>query len=393
MRAVAVFTVVVAALTVGAASPAGSAAASHRAAGATVLDAASPSWSPNGKQIVFTYVGYSRSSCCGLVPRRYRIVQTSSTPGGAVRTVVHAKFRLSYDSPLWVGGGRLVFSFSGRLFSVKVQGGKPKRVVFPGCNTLSRCYEANVILSPDRKTAAVTTCDCGDPHLAPGIGLVRLNTARPVVLTTPLTAEEQNDAIVDTVLAFSPGGEQLVFRRASWDQREGAGSSVLMAMRLGGGEPVPLAQSGIPGAALVPSDAKQVQWSPDGRWVAYVENQTFEVVPTAGGEAPRALATDFGPCAMLGDAFSWSPTSKVIAYDGCPGQGNARLTTVRPDGTHRTDLLRGRRLIYVSDGQNAGGPQWSPNGSRLVLLARGTGHRTVHVWTIRANGRDLTRVR
>ena len=64
-----------------------------------------------------------------------------------------------------------------------------------------------------------------------------------------------------------------------------------MAAPIGGGKPVPLAQSGIPGAGLVPNDAPQVQWSPDGRWVAFVENQSLEVVRTAGGSAPRVLAT------------------------------------------------------------------------------------------------------
>lgn len=309
-----------------------------------------------------------------------------------VRTVLPAKSGLPYENPLWIPGGRILFGFDGRLNTASVHGGKPRRVVFPDCAAFDSCYESNFILSPDRRIAAVTACDCGDPHSAPGIVLVSLNTARPVVLTTALTADEQHDPIVDRVLAFSPGGEQLVFSRASWDPSRGAGASVLMAMRLGGGQAVPLAQSGIPGASLVPSDVRQVQWSPDGRWVAFVENQRLEVVQTAGESTPQVLATDFGPCAFRGDAFSWSPSSKLIAYDGCPNQANARLMTVRPDGTHTTDLLRDRRLTYVSDGWSGGGPQWSPDGSRLVFLAHAVGRRTVHVWTIRANGRALTRL-
>jgi hypothetical protein len=61
----------------------------------------------------------------------------------------------------------------------------------------------------------VTTCDCGDPHFTPGIGLVRLNTASPTFLTTPLAAEEQEGPVVDTFLAFSPDSEQLIFSRVS----------------------------------------------------------------------------------------------------------------------------------------------------------------------------------
>jgi Tol biopolymer transport system component len=165
-----------------------------------------------------------------------------------------------------------------------------------------------------------------------------------------------------------------------------------MAMRLSGGDPVPLTQSRIQGASLVPNDVQQVQWSPDGRWVAFVEGHNLEVVPTTGEAAPRVLATDFGPCAYSGtDRFSWSPTSKLIAYDSCPNQGDPQLRTVRPDGTHLTDLLsRHRGLTLVSSYPS--GPQWSPDGTRIVFAASGYIQPTVHIWTIRANGHNLTRI-
>ena len=310
-----------------------------------------------------------------------------------VRTILSAKSGLSYESPLWSPGARILFGFDGRLFSASVQGGKPQRVVFSHCRAVDRCHESNFILSPNRRVAAVTACDCGDPHFSPGIELVKLNAARPAALSTPLSAEEQDKPIDDEILAFSPGGKQLVFSRATRGPSQGEVSSpVLMAFRIGDSQPVPLTQSGIPGASLVPSDVQQVQWSPDGRWVAFVESQKLEVAPTAGRSAPHVLATDFGPCAFRGDAFSWSPNSKLLAYDGCPNQANARLMTVRPDGTHMTNLLKDRRLTYVSDGRSEGGPQWSPDGSRLVFLAHAVGRRTVHVWTIRADGSALTRL-
>jgi Tol biopolymer transport system component len=201
---------------------------------------------------------------------------------------------------------------------------------------------------------------------------------------------------MDTVLAFSPDGRELVFRRASWDGWT-TGPPALLALPLGGGEPVPLAQSGIPGASLVPSDVQQVQWSPDGRWVAYVENRTLDVVPTTGESAPRVLATDFQSFYQYPVYdFSWSPTSKAIAYACCSSQRIEQFMTVNPDGTHLTNLLRGHRLAYVGLAAGlvggAGTPQWSPDGSRLLFTARGMGHRAPHVWTIRANGNDLTRV-
>jgi hypothetical protein len=82
-----------------------------------------------------------------------------------------------------------------------------------------------------------------------------------------------------------------------------------------------------------------------------------------------------------------------------PGNGSSQISTVRPDGTHLTDLLQDRPLVYVIFGgggpgitEAGSGPQWSPNGSRLLILAHRIGHRTIHVWTIRPNGQDLTRL-
>jgi Tol biopolymer transport system component len=80
----------------------------------------------------------------------------------------------------------------------------------------------------------------------------------------------------------------------------------------------------------------------------------------------------------------------VIAFE-CVSDvnGSGEISTVSPGGTQVTDLLKDRLLVYV---QTAGGPQWSPDGSRLLFLAHRIGHRGVHVWTIRPDGQNLTRI-
>jgi Tol biopolymer transport system component len=378
MRAVSVL-IVVAAFAAGAASLIGTAAASHRAAIAASRNATSPSWSPGGKQIVFAYVG-----------RGYRIVRTSSRPGGAVRTVYTPRSHGdSYDPLGWVAGSRIVFGNYGTLHVVGVRGGKAKRLLLP-------TYPQEFILTHNREYAAVRIDGGGDPHQPESIALLRLKPGRaPVVMSTPLTAEE-NSQITDAILAFSPNGRQLVFSRARWDVDLGqTGPAVLMAIRLSGGNSVPLAQSGITGASLVPSDVQQLQWSPDGRWVAFVENQSLEVVPTAGGSAPRVLASCFDPGApyTFFGGFSWSPTSMSIAYDCVDGEyGGGQIFTVRRDGTRRTDLLKGRIWGFVGGYEGERVPQWSPDGSRLLVLASQAYGATTSVFTIRPNGHDLTRL-
>lgn len=298
-----------------------------------------------------------------------------------MRTVL--ALRGHYPDPLAWGGGRIVFLTDRGLESVGPRGGKAEPIVLPGvCQ--QDCTDG-FILSPNRRIVAVQT-GSGSVHVPlVGIRLVKLRGGkRPVVVPTPLTA----DGATDVILAFSPNGTQLVFRR--W-------SVGLMAIPVRGGEAVPLAQSGIPGASLVPSDVLDVQWSPDGRWVAFVENQSLEVVQTTGASPPRVLAAPFGTDAdgFVGH-FSWSPTSKLIAYECCFNQADQQFVTVRPDGTHRTDLLGARRLTYASEADfdlpAERAPLWSPDGSRLVFPASRVGHRTIHVWTIRPNGHDLVRL-
>ena len=94
------------------------------------------------------------------------------------------------------------------------------------------------------------------------------------------------------------------------------------------------------------------------------------------------MATCDADCDFL---FSWSPTSKWLAYDPNSSATGNELMTVRPDGTHRTNLFKGRHLLYAG-----GTPQWSPDGSRLLFVA-GASTFSNHVWTVRPNGRNLTR--
>jgi hypothetical protein len=262
------------------------------------------------------------------------------------------------------------------LKSVDVHGGKPKRVVLDGFSQPPG-WPVGFMLSPNREYLGVTVMTDDTPSGTVAIKVVKLRARQdPVALPAPSGQQPAS------VLAFSPDSRQLVYwecLNVTDDYPPGCAASGLMAARLPDGTPVPLAQSGIPGAALVPSDVTALQWSPDGRWVAFVENGSLEVVPTTGASAPRTLPT-------CNSDFSWSPTSKLIAVE-CASQpdGSGQLLTESPDGTHLTNLLSGHHLTY-----DGGVPQWSPDGSRLLILAHSLGNPTTRVWTVRPNGRNLT---
>ena len=350
-----------------------------------------PTWSPDGKQIAFVVTMHDFSPSA-----RYRIVRTSSRPGGKVHTVLAARGACCAQME-WAADGQILINPASRVKSVRAQGGnpKPKRLFFPACDNSYGCQTAGFILSPDGEYAAASnTSDAFDPNYPYGIGLVKLRRgAQPEVLPSPLAAEEAGSAIVDVPLTFSPDSKKLIFRRASWNGPGNDGPSALRAIGLAGGGSVPLAQSGIPGGSSVPADATQVQWSPDDSWVAYAEsdptgNQRLEVEPTAGDGTSRVLATCDAD-SLFG--FSWSPTSQLIAY-ACEAEArdSGRFVTVKPDGTDATNLLEDRNLVY-DQAYSAGGPRWSPDGSRLLFLAWGLQNNVDQVFTVRADGSHLTR--
>jgi Tol biopolymer transport system component len=278
-----------------------------------------------------------------------------------------------------------LFLTSNRLKSVSLQGGKEKGYsCAPGPST---CWPAAFIVSAKREYAAVMIFSDDTPSFTLSIELLKLRSGRdPVVVGNPWPSGDESDS----ALAFSPDSRQLVFSSCQPIPPYGCGGGGLFAASIPGGTPVPLAQSGIPGAALVPGDVQHLQWSPDGRWVAFDEGQNLEVAPTTGASTPRVLATCVAPFdAMSG--FSWSPTSQSLAvvcsssYDG-----SRQLITVRPDGTHLTNLLADRGLTIPYDAGDFW-PEWSPDGSRLLFVASyGTGYPS-RVWTIRPDGYDLTR--
>jgi Tol biopolymer transport system component len=382
------------------------AAASHTAKTKPLFqDATAPTWSPDGREIAYTRTwSVKEKNCCGSPPSleitRYRIVRTSSRSDGPIRRVFSGEGRCCRDAE-WPVSDRLLFTTEDlELRSVSSSGGKSRRVDFPGCpsrTSVERCGQDGYVLSPDRKYAAAAV-GTFEPHTVPGIALVKLSRGRfPVVVPTQLTSDENTGThtIYDRLLAFSPDGTQLVFSRSTELFLDDFGPPALMAIHVAGGGPIPFSESGIPGASLVPSDATQLQWSPDGRWIAYVENDLLgnrlQVVSTAGG-SPRILPD----CGIGTDVweFAWSPNSKSFAYDCYGYDGDApagsrwtwRFMTAAPDGTNPADLLKDHRLAWASQ------LQWSPDGSRLLFVAHRISHRPTHVWTIRPDGHDLSRI-
>ena len=136
------------------------------------------------------------------------------------------------------------------------------------------------------------------------------------------------------------------------------------------------------------SSASGPDWSPDGRWVAFVSGregdkpQVFVISPT-GGEAIRLTASETG----VGD-FAWSPDGKTIAFTARDAESEAakarkdrygdyevvredygftHLWTVDVDEALKTPQA-GRRRTAGRD-FTVQGFAWSPDGTRIAFAA------------------------
>ncbi len=153
------------------------------------------------------------------------------------------------------------------------------------------------------------------------------------------------------------------------------------------GQAVTVAVADLPGLYLIGRDGTGLRrlsnaqgngpaWSPDGRWIAFVEGTDVHVLDPLTG-ADRKVADGF---ANQAEQVSWSPDSKRLAYPG-----------------HGTGISPGERDIWIADvdGTNPARPiRWPADDSGV---AWGPGDQlgslgSDGIWNFKADGSSRARV-
>jgi dipeptidyl aminopeptidase/acylaminoacyl peptidase len=129
-------------------------------------------------------------------------------------------------------------------------------------------------------------------------------------------------------------------------------------------------------------------WNHDGTKLAYGNGTTLWLTPAAA-YAPSRLRL---PQTLAPLAMTWAPDS-TIAFDGlrltcdaldsCLSTDQSEIWTVRPDGS------RLKRLTRVGHAEK---PKWSPDGSKLLFVARSSRGKEFDLWVLDADGSGATKL-
>jgi TolB protein len=201
-----------------------------------------------------------------------------------------------------------------------------------------------------------------------------------------VTACAADPCLGDNSPAWSPDGARLVFERAFGPiiKDNAAGLDLMTANADGTAEQLLLHFRSLEAEGKEPHDA---QWSPDGTRIA-VNVLNIKAKPR-NGSAIYVLDADgsdlrrITPMRLNAGNPDWSPDGKRIVFNSSyEGQAAVEIYTVKPDGSGLRRLRREPKESYSLR------PVWSPDGGRIALV-HGTFDTVPHIWTMNANGRRL----
>ena len=144
-------------------------------------------------------------------------------------------------------------------------------------------------------------------------------------------------------------------------------------------------------AIMVPADAKQMRFSPDGKRMVFVHGNPraprLAVVNTDGSERREIGDTTKGAAQP-----AWSPDGRLIAFTMLGGSAHAALSGVGVDGSG----LRTLAQFDTADGAPIWS-SWSPDGGTIAVQAgkynpKQIEESTAHIWIVDAASGRATKL-
>lgn len=266
---------------------------------------------------------------------------------------------------------------SAQIFTVARAGAKPRKLTSGGT-------AVNADYSPDGRRIAFERRYGG--RMPDALFTMGSDGSSQVPLRTTCIAPT---CLGDSAPAWSPDGNRLAFERAFGPivNDNAAGLDLVTANADGSNERVILHYRTREAQGQEVHDA---QWSPDGTQIAVTilnitakpRNGSAVYVLDADGSGLRRVT----PMRLNAGGPDWSPDGKRIVFSSFyAGPRAPEIYAVRADGRGLRRVRREPRGNYSFD------PSWSPDGRRIAFVHGARGPIT-HIWTMKRNGTQLRKL-